>query len=107
MTVVDVEGQPVELTNLGKVLFPETGFTKAQLIEYIAVAPVLLPHLAGRPLTLRRFPDGIGGITWHQNEIQREPPWFPVFETSGRGGRRLRFALVDGLAALTWVANQA
>jgi bifunctional non-homologous end joining protein LigD len=84
------------------------GMTNAELIEYyVAVAPVLLPHLEGRPLTLRRFPDGVGGITWHQNEIQREPDWFPVFETSGRGGRRLRFALVDGLAPLVWVANSA
>jgi bifunctional non-homologous end joining protein LigD len=105
---VDVEGRRLGLTNLDKVLWPETGTTKAQLIEYyVAVAPVLLPHLEGRPLTLRRFPDGVGGITWHQNEIQREPPWFPVFETSGRGGRRLRFALVDDLASLVWVANQA
>jgi len=105
---VEVEGRKLALTNLDKVLWPETGTTKAELIEYyVAVAPVLLPHLEGRPLTLRRFPDGVGGITWHQNEIQREPDWFPVFETSGRGGRRLRFALVDGLAALVWVANSA
>jgi bifunctional non-homologous end joining protein LigD len=105
---VEVDGRRLELTNLDKVLWPETGMTKAELIEYyVDVAPVLLPHLDGRPLTLRRFPDGVGGITWHQNEIQREPKWFPVFETSGRGGRRLRFALVDGLAPLVWLANQA
>lgn len=105
---VEVEGRRLALTNLDKVLWPETGMTKAQLIEYyVDVAPVLLPHLAGRPLTLRRFPDGVGGITWHQNEIQREPEWFPVFETGGRDGRRLRFALVDGLASLVWLANQA
>jgi bifunctional non-homologous end joining protein LigD len=108
MTSVEVDGRQVALTNLEKVLFPATGFTKAQLIEYyVAVAPVLLPHLAGRPLTLRRFPDGIGGVSWHQNEIQREPPWFPVFETAGRGGRILRFALVDALAPLVWLANAA
>jgi bifunctional non-homologous end joining protein LigD len=105
---VEVDGRRLALTNLDKVLWPETGTTKAELIEYyLAVAPVLLPHLEDRPLTLRRFPDGVGGITWHQNEIQREPDWFPVFETSGRGGRRLRFALVDGLAPLVWVANSA
>jgi len=108
MTVIDVEGRPVRLTNLDKVLFPATVFTKAQLIEYyVAVAPVLLPHLAGRPLTTRRFPDGIGGPSWHQNECSREPEWFPVFDTTGRGGRPLRFCMVDGLASLVWLVNQA
>lgn len=105
---VEVDGRRLALTNLDKVLWSETGMTKAELIEYyVALAPVLLPHLKGRPLTVRRFSDGVGGITWHQNEIQREPDWFPVFETSGRGGRRLRFALVDGLAPLVWLANSA
>ena len=54
--------------------------------SYVAVAPTLLPHLAGRPLTLRRFPDGIHGISWHQNECQREPEWLPVYETRVEGG---------------------
>lgn len=105
---VEVEGRPLALTNLDKVLWPETGTTKAELLEYyVAVAPALLPHLEGRPLTLRRFPDGVDGISWHQNEIQSEPEWFPVFETRGRDRTRLRFALVDGLASLVWLANQA
>src|SRR3954452_7271312 len=105
---VEVEGRRLGLTNLEKVLWPETGFTKAQLIEYyVAVAPVLLPHLEGRPLTIRRFPDGVDGVRWHQNECQGEPAWLPVFETSGRGGRGVPFCLVDGLAALVWLANQA
>jgi bifunctional non-homologous end joining protein LigD len=105
---VRVDGRELALTNLEKVLFPEAGFTKAELIDYyLAVAPVLLPHLAGRPLTLRRFPDGVEGISWHQNECQGEPDWLPVFETRGRGGRSLRFCMVDGLPALVWLANHA
>src|SRR5581483_7245096 len=52
-------------------------------------------------------PEGIDGPSWHQNEIQREPDWFPVYETRGRGGRLLRFTMVDGLPALIWLANQA
>ena len=108
MTRVEVDGRELALTNLEKVLWPETGWTKGQMIEYyLAVAPVLLPHLEGRPLTLRRFPDGIGGISWHQNECQGEPDWFPVHETRGRDGRKLRFCMVDGLASLLWLANQA
>jgi len=108
MTVVHIEGRGLKLTNLDKVLWPEAGFTKAELIDYyVSIAPVLLPHLAGRPLTLRFFPDGVEGVSWHQNECQREPPWFPVYETRGRGGRPLRFCMVDGLPALVWLANMA
>jgi len=108
VTVVEVEGRELRLTNLEKVLWPAARFTKAQMIEYyVAIAPVLLPHLAGRPLTLRRFPDGVDGVSWHQNECHAEPVWFQVFETRGRGGRSLRFCVVDGLPALVWVTNQA
>lgn len=108
MTVVAVDGRRIPLSNLDKVLWPATGFTKAQLVEYyVGVAPVLLPHLRDRPLTLRRFPDGVGGASWHQNECRGEPDWLPVFETAGRGGRTLRFCMIDGVAALVWVANQA
>jgi bifunctional non-homologous end joining protein LigD len=108
VTHVVVDGRELRLTNLDKVLWPEAGFTKRQLIEYYAeIAPVLLPHLERRPLTTRRFPDGVDGVSWHQNECQRQPAWFPVFETEGREGRKLRFCLADGPAALIWLANQA
>jgi bifunctional non-homologous end joining protein LigD len=77
------------------------------LIEYYTrVAPVLLPHLERRPLTLRRFPDGVDGVSWHQNECRGEPDWFRVLETPGKGGRVLRFCVVDDLSSLVWVANQ-
>lgn len=108
MTTVEVDDRRLVLTNLDKVLWPESGLTKGSLIEYYtAVAPALLPHLADRPLTLRRFPDGIDANSWHQNECRGEPDWFRVFEHRGRGGRTLRFCVVDGLPALVWVANQA
>jgi len=108
VTFASAGGRTLALTNLDKVLWPASGFTKRRLIEYyVAIAPVLLPHLEGRPLTLRRFPDGVEGVSWHQNECQGEPDWLPVFETRGRGGRPLRFCMVDGLAALVWLANQA
>jgi bifunctional non-homologous end joining protein LigD len=108
VTTILVDGRALRLTNLEKVLWPSVGFTKRQLVEYYAgIAPVLLPHLDGRPLTVRRFPDGVDGVSWHQNECRGEPDWFPVFETHGREGRPLRFCLVDGEAALVWLANQA
>jgi bifunctional non-homologous end joining protein LigD len=103
---VELEGHRIALTNLDKVLWPEAGKTKAWMIEYYAkIAPVLLPHVRDRPLTIRRFPEGVDGPSWHQNEARGEPDWFPVFETSGRGGRRLRFCLVEDVASLVWLAN--
>jgi bifunctional non-homologous end joining protein LigD len=107
MSAVEIEGRRLALTNLEKVLWPEAGRTKAWLIEYyIRIAPVLLPHLEGRPLTMRRFPDGVDGVSWHQNECRGEPDWFGVFETRGRGGRPLRFCLAEDLPSLVWLANQ-
>jgi bifunctional non-homologous end joining protein LigD len=107
VSTVEIEGRRLGLTNLDKILWPEAGRTKAWLIGYYArVAPVLLSHLAGRPLTLRRFPDGIDGPSWHQNECRGEPDWFHVFETRGRGDRMLRFCVVDDVSSLVWLANQ-
>jgi len=107
MSTIELEGRRLQLTNLEKVLWPRPGRTKAWLIEYYTrVAPVLLPHLEGRPLTLRRFPDGVDGVSWHQNECRGEPEWFHVLETPGKGGRMLRFCVVDDLSSLVWVANQ-
>jgi bifunctional non-homologous end joining protein LigD len=107
MSTIDVEGRRLRLTNLEKILWPQARRTKAWLIEYYTrVAPVLLPHLEGRPLTMRRFPDGVDGVSWHQNECRGEPEWFQVLETPGRGGRVLRFCVVDDLASLIWLANQ-
>jgi bifunctional non-homologous end joining protein LigD len=108
MTAIEVDGRSVAVTNLDKVLWPDTRTTKGALLQYYArVAPTLLPHLQGRPLTLRRFPDGVDGVSWHQNECKGEPEWLTVFETTGRAGRVLRFCMVEDLASLMWVANQA
>jgi bifunctional non-homologous end joining protein LigD len=108
MTALEIEGRRVGVTNLDKVLWPEVGMTKSRLLEYyVRIAPTLLPHLRGRPLTLRRFPDGVDGVSWHQNECRGEPEWLTVFETKGRRGRSLRFCVVDDLPSLVWVANQA
>jgi bifunctional non-homologous end joining protein LigD len=108
MTALEIEGRHVAVTNLDKVLWPESGMTKGRLLEYyVRVAPALISHLRDRPLTLRRFPDGVDGVSWHQNECRGEPEWLTVFETEGRRGRRLRFCVVDDLPSLVWVANQA
>jgi bifunctional non-homologous end joining protein LigD len=107
MSTVEIGGRRLALTNLDKVLWPQAGRTKAWLIEYyVRIAPVLLTYLEDRPVTLRRFPDGVEGVSWHQNELRGQPDWLDVFETSGRGGRPLQFALVADLASLTWLTNK-
>src|SRR5215218_9972872 len=76
---VEVEGRRLRLTNLDRVLWPEAGYTKGDLIEYyLAVAPALLPHLAGRPLTLGRWPQGIERHGFAQTECRGRPDWLPV-----------------------------
>ena len=105
---VEIDGREVRLTNLDKVLWPETGFTKGQMIDYyIRAAPVLLPHLAQRPLTLARFPDGVDGPGWYQTDCPHPPAWVPTLPVPSPGGRGSGrdYCLVNDLPALVWVAN--
>ena len=72
---VDIDGRRLSLSNLDKVFYPETGFTKGQLIDYYTrVAPVLLGHLRGRPLTLKRYPDGVTGPYFYEKQCPRHRP---------------------------------
>lgn len=107
---VDVEGRRLALTNLEKVLFSGSGFTKAQVIDYyIRVAPVLLPHLAGRPVTMNRFPDGAGTKGFYEKDAPRfTPEWVRTTEVprSG-GGDPIRYICIDDLPTLIWCANLA
>lgn len=101
---VRVGGRTLALSNLEKVLWPATGFTKAQLIDYYArVADVMLPHLAGRPLTLRRWPDGVeGGSFFEKNCPSHRPSWVQTLQMGD-----VAYCCVDEPAALVWVANLA
>ncbi|MBW3610476.1 MAG: non-homologous end-joining DNA ligase [Actinobacteria bacterium] len=110
--VIEVEGRSLKLSNLDKVLYPATGFTKAEVLDYYArVAPVLLDHLGDRALTLRRFPDGVdGGSFYEKNCPRHRPEWVGVHRVgveSGGEGEAIDFCRIDSLAALTWVANLA
>jgi bifunctional non-homologous end joining protein LigD len=92
----------------GKVLWPAAGFTKADLAAYYrAVAPALLPHLHERPLTLRRFPDGVDGPGWYQTQCRGAPPWLRTCTFGGRRGQVFRMCLADDERALHWLAEQA
>ena len=102
MSAVEVDGRRVVLSNLDRVLWPLTGFTKRDLVDYYrAVAPALVPHLRGRPVTLWRFPQGVHERGWWQNECRGAPDWLATALL-----RDQRFCLVEDTASLLWLANQ-
>jgi bifunctional non-homologous end joining protein LigD len=103
-TTVRVEGRELSLSNLDKELWPGTGFTKGDMIDYYArIAPVMLPHLTGRPITLRRFPNGVdGGSFFEKNCPSHRPGWV---ETQPMGD--VNYCLVEEPATLVWLANLA
>jgi bifunctional non-homologous end joining protein LigD len=107
---VEIEGRRLSLSNLDKVLWPKVGFTKGQVIDYYTrVAPVLLPHLRGRPLTLKRYPNGVeGGHFYEKNCPKHRPEWVTTAAVYSRQNRRdIEFCLCEDLATLVWLANLA
>ncbi len=96
------------MTNLGKVLWPENNYTKADLIQYLTgIAPVLLKHLRGRPLVFTRYPDGIDGDWFYQKDCpDYAPDWLGTFAHRGEE-REIRFILSESVRDLAWIANQA
>ena len=111
--VVDVEGRQLALTNLEKVLYPAVGFTKGQVLDYYTrIAPVLLPHLAGRALTRKRYPNGVEGQPFFEKNAPRgTPEWVRIVTLASPGSTKGResidYTVVDSLAALVWTANLA
>ena len=110
---VQVDGRTLTLTNLAKVLYPATGFTKAEVLSYYQqVAPVLLPHIAGRPLTLKRYPDGVDGEAFFAKHApSHRPDWIRTVVVNSRSsrarGETVTYLLIDDLPGLIWVANLA
>jgi bifunctional non-homologous end joining protein LigD len=107
VTALEVEGRRLRVSNPDRVLWPEAGFTKGQMIEYyLAVAPALLRHVAGRPLTLRRFPEGVEGGNWYATQCPPgRPSWVPTVALAGRRGRTHELCVVNDLPSLVWVVN--
>lgn len=104
--VVDVDGVAVRLTSLERVMWPLAGFRKCDVLEYYrAVAPVLLPHLRDRALTMRRLPTGVVGKAWYQAECRGAPAWMRTVDVPARARGHIRHCVVDSLAALLWVVN--
>jgi bifunctional non-homologous end joining protein LigD len=107
---VEVGGRQLKLSNLDKVFYPAVGFTKAQVIDYYTrVAPALVPHMAGRPLTLKRYPDGVEGSFFYEKKCpSHRPEWFRTASVwSGRNKENINYCVVDDLPGLVWVANMA
>jgi len=103
-----IEGKTLKLSNLDKMFFPAAGFTKGQLIDYyIRIASCLLPHLKNRPVTLIRYPDGVGGKFFYEKDAPKyTPEWVKTFPVPRRkGGTDIRYILVNDLATLVWCAN--
>lgn len=103
-----VDGRTLEVSNLDKVLYPEVGFTKGQVIDYyIKIAPLLLPHLHNRPLTLKRYPDGVeGSFFYEKNCPSHRPEWMKTVNVAKTGGS-INYCVINELPALVWAANLA
>jgi bifunctional non-homologous end joining protein LigD len=106
-TAVDVDGRRLRLTNLPKVLYPVTGFTKAEVLHYYArIAPTLLPHLQGRAMTLKRYPDGVAGPHFYDKHCRGAPPWVETAPMwSDRKREDIHFCRLEDTASLLWSVN--
>jgi bifunctional non-homologous end joining protein LigD len=109
-SAVDIQGRHLKLSNLEKVLYPAVGFTKQKVIDYYArIAPAIIPHLAGRALTRKRYPDGVEGEPFFEkNAPMHRPEWVktaPIW--SGRNRKTIHYVVADDLPTLIWLANLA
>jgi len=107
---IEIQGHTLRLSNLEKVLYPATGFTKKDVIDYYArIAPAMLPHLAGRALTRKRYPDGVDGEPFFEkNAPMHKPDWVKVAPIwSGASHRTVNYILAEDMATLIWLANLA
>src|SRR6266480_3983029 len=105
-----VADRKIQVSNLDKVLYPKVGFTKGQVIDYyIRIAPVLLPHLKDRPLTMKRYPDGVEGeFFYEKNCPSHRPSWVKTAKVWSEGNNRtMDYCLGNDLPTLVWAANLA
>jgi bifunctional non-homologous end joining protein LigD len=108
--ILVVDSKKLPVSNLNKVLYPKVGFTKGQVIDYyIRIAPVLLPHLKDRPLTMKRYPDGVEGeFFYEKNCPTHRPKWVKTAKVWSEGHNRMMdYCLAQDLPTLVWAANLA
>jgi bifunctional non-homologous end joining protein LigD len=105
---VSVEGRTLSLSNLDKVMYPAVGFTKGEVIDYYTrVAPALLPHLRERPLTLKRYPNGVEGGYFYEKQCPSHRPDWVRAESIAMNRKSIDFCVCDDLPTLVWLANLA
>jgi len=107
-TTLTFKGKEVAVSILDKIFYPEAHFTKAQVIDYyIAVSPVLLPHLKNRPLTLKRYPDGVaGGFFYEKRCPSHRPQWIETARVwSGKHQIEINYCMANDLPSIVWAAN--
>ncbi len=107
---IEVQGRRLVLSNLDKILYPAADFTKRQVLDYyVRVAPFLVPHLTGRPLTMKRYPDGVDGeFFYEKNAPKHRPDWLKTAPIYSRHNRRtVDYILANDLPTLVWMANLA
>jgi bifunctional non-homologous end joining protein LigD len=109
-TEIEVAGRKLLISNLEKVLYPEAGFTKAQVIDYyIRIAPALLPHLKKRPITMKRYPDVVDGFFFYEKQCPpHRPDWIKTARVAAsREEGYIDYCVIDDLPSLVWAANLA
>jgi bifunctional non-homologous end joining protein LigD len=107
-TELDIAGTPVEVSNLDKVLYPRTGFTKGEVIDYyIRISPYLLPHLEKRPITLKRYPDGVEGFFFYEKKCPPHPGWVKTTNVPRAEGEDISYCMMNTLPSLIWAVNLA
>src|SRR5262245_52628943 len=106
---LEIEGRTIPISNLDKVMFPADGFTKGQVIDfYIRISKVLVPHLRNRPITMVRFPDGVGGKSFYEKDApSHTPEWIKRAPMKRSDGSTIRYILINDLPSLVWSANMA
>lgn len=105
-----LENRTLEVSNLEKVYYPNSGFTKGEVLDYyIKAAPYLLPHLAKRPVTMKRYPDGVDGFFFYEKRApSHKPEWVKTTEVPrDEGEEPIDYCLLDNLPSLIWAANIA
>jgi bifunctional non-homologous end joining protein LigD len=102
---ITVQGRSLTLSNLSKVMYPKTGFTKAHIMDYYRqAAPFMLPHLANRPVSLKRYPDGVEGHSFFEKNCPHyHPDWLAI--SNKIGSSQTRYCLINDLATLIWIQN--
>jgi bifunctional non-homologous end joining protein LigD len=107
--LVEVGGRQLKVSNLDKVLYPAAGFTKAEVIDYyVRIAPVMVPHVGDRGVTLRRYPNGVEETSFFEKRCpSHRPDWIGTFEGPGDRNGTIGYCALDSVAAMAWVGNMA